>query len=51
MRESIGDMRCTLPYGTGRLTLNLPDAWNVTLIERRPMPPMGHFSLIRYRKN
>jgi phosphatidylethanolamine/phosphatidyl-N-methylethanolamine N-methyltransferase len=22
----------------------------VTLIERRPMPPMGHFSLIRYRK-
>ncbi len=24
---------------------------DVTLIERRPMPPMGHFSLIRYRKN
>jgi phosphatidylethanolamine/phosphatidyl-N-methylethanolamine N-methyltransferase len=23
----------------------------VTLVERRPMPPMGHFSLIRYRKN
>src|SRR5665647_409542 len=23
----------------------------VTLIERRPMPPMGHFSLIRYRKS
>ena len=23
----------------------------VTLIERRPMPPMGHFSLIRYRKD
>lgn len=22
----------------------------VTLIERRPMPPMGHFSLIRYRR-
>jgi phosphatidylethanolamine/phosphatidyl-N-methylethanolamine N-methyltransferase len=22
----------------------------VNLIERRPMPPMGHFSLIRYRK-
>jgi len=22
----------------------------VALIERRPMPPMGHFSLIRYRK-
>jgi phosphatidylethanolamine/phosphatidyl-N-methylethanolamine N-methyltransferase len=22
----------------------------VTLLERRPMPPMGHFSLIRYRK-
>ena len=22
----------------------------VTLEERRPMPPMGHFSLIRYRK-
>ena len=22
----------------------------VTLTERRPMPPMGHFSLIRYRK-
>ena len=22
----------------------------VSLIERRPMPPMGHFSLIRYRK-
>ena len=23
---------------------------DVTLAERRPMPPMGHFSLIRYRK-
>jgi phosphatidylethanolamine/phosphatidyl-N-methylethanolamine N-methyltransferase len=23
----------------------------VTLTERRPMPPMGHFSLIRYRKS
>lgn len=23
----------------------------VTLLERRPMPPMGHFSLIRYRKD
>jgi phosphatidylethanolamine/phosphatidyl-N-methylethanolamine N-methyltransferase len=23
----------------------------VTLMERRPMPPMGHFSLIRYRKS
>ena len=23
----------------------------VTLIERLPMPPMGHFSLIRYRRN
>ena len=23
----------------------------VTLMERRPMPPMGHFSLIRYRKD
>ena len=23
----------------------------VTLAERRPMPPMGHFSLIRYRKD
>ncbi len=23
----------------------------VTLVERRPMPPMGHFSLIRYRKS
>lgn len=22
----------------------------VTMIERRPMPPLGHFSLIRYRK-
>jgi len=22
----------------------------VMLEERRPMPPMGHFSLIRYRK-
>lgn len=22
----------------------------VSLVERRPMPPMGHFSLIRYRK-
>jgi phosphatidylethanolamine/phosphatidyl-N-methylethanolamine N-methyltransferase len=22
----------------------------IELIERRPMPPMGHFSLIRYRK-
>jgi phosphatidylethanolamine/phosphatidyl-N-methylethanolamine N-methyltransferase len=24
---------------------------DVRLIERRPMPPMGHFSLIRYRKS
>jgi phosphatidylethanolamine/phosphatidyl-N-methylethanolamine N-methyltransferase len=24
---------------------------DVTLAERRPMPPMGHFSLIRYRKS
>jgi phosphatidylethanolamine/phosphatidyl-N-methylethanolamine N-methyltransferase len=24
---------------------------DVSLIERRPMPPMGHFSLIRYRKS
>jgi phosphatidylethanolamine/phosphatidyl-N-methylethanolamine N-methyltransferase len=23
----------------------------VSLLERRPMPPMGHFSLIRYRKS
>ncbi|RTL51685.1 MAG: methyltransferase domain-containing protein [Bradyrhizobiaceae bacterium] len=23
----------------------------VALVERRPMPPMGHFSLIRYRKS
>jgi phosphatidylethanolamine/phosphatidyl-N-methylethanolamine N-methyltransferase len=23
----------------------------VTLVERTPMPPLGHFSLIRYRKN
>jgi len=23
----------------------------VALTERRPMPPMGHFSLIRYRKS
>jgi phosphatidylethanolamine/phosphatidyl-N-methylethanolamine N-methyltransferase len=23
----------------------------VTLTERRPMPPMGHFSLIRFRKS
>ncbi|MBX9711040.1 MAG: class I SAM-dependent methyltransferase [Xanthobacteraceae bacterium] len=23
----------------------------VSLVERRPMPPMGHFSLIRYRKS
>ena len=24
---------------------------NISLIERRPMPPLGHFSLIRYRKS
>jgi phosphatidylethanolamine/phosphatidyl-N-methylethanolamine N-methyltransferase len=23
----------------------------VTMVERRPMPPLGHFSLIRYRKH
>jgi phosphatidylethanolamine/phosphatidyl-N-methylethanolamine N-methyltransferase len=23
----------------------------ITLAERRPMPPMGHFSLIRYIKS
>jgi len=24
---------------------------SVTLVERRPMPPMGHFSLIRFHKS
>ena len=31
-------MRCTLRYGPRGLTLDLPESWNVTLIERRPMP-------------
>jgi len=28
-----------------------PNMAGVSLAERRPMPPMGHFSLIRYRKS
>ena len=31
-------MRCALRYGTEGLTLELPDSWNITLIERRAMP-------------
>ena len=35
----------------GRLVNWAAGHGGVTLAERRPMPPMGHFSLIRYRKN
>ena len=34
-------MRCALRYGTKGLTLDLPDSWDVTLVERRPMPPVA----------
>src|SRR5215813_656122 len=34
-----------------RLTEWAAQHGGVTLAERRPMPPMGHFSLIRYRKS
>jgi len=33
-----------------RLVTWAGDHGGVDLVERRPMPPMGHFSLIRYRK-
>ena len=35
----------------GRLTGWQDRAPDIHFIERRPMPPLGHFSLIRYRKN
>ncbi len=35
----------------GRLTKWAERHGGVTMIERTPMPPMGHFSLIRYRKH
>ncbi|HEY4746245.1 MAG TPA: class I SAM-dependent methyltransferase [Steroidobacteraceae bacterium] len=35
----------------GRLTDWAAKHGGVSLTERRPMPPMGHFSLIRYRKS
>jgi phosphatidylethanolamine/phosphatidyl-N-methylethanolamine N-methyltransferase len=35
----------------GRLTSWAERHGGVTMIERTPMPPMGHFSLIRYRKH
>ncbi|MBY0381353.1 MAG: class I SAM-dependent methyltransferase [Xanthobacteraceae bacterium] len=34
----------------GRLVSWAQRHGGVSLLERRPMPPMGHFSLIRYRK-
>lgn len=34
-----------------RLTSWAAKHGGITLAERRPMPPMGHFSLIRYRKS
>lgn len=34
-----------------RLTAWAATRRDVDLVERRPMPPMGHFSLIRYRKS
>ena len=39
---------------TGTWTAALTDLTtgeHIAIDERRPMPPMGHFSLIRYRKN
>jgi phosphatidylethanolamine/phosphatidyl-N-methylethanolamine N-methyltransferase len=33
-----------------RLTAWMARAPGIRLIERRPMPPLGHFSLIRYAK-
>ncbi len=35
----------------GRLVKWAAGHGGVTLVERRPMPPLGHFSLIRYRKS
>jgi nickel-dependent lactate racemase len=34
-------MRCSLRYGLDGLTVELPDSWNVTVIERRPMPAVS----------
>ncbi|MEH2471882.1 phosphatidylethanolamine/phosphatidyl-N-methylethanolamine N-methyltransferase [Nitrobacteraceae bacterium AZCC 2161] len=38
-------------FSWGRLVDWAAGHGGVTLTERRPMPPMGHFSLIRYRKS
>src|SRR3954454_5597598 len=35
----------------GRLTACMEHAPGIHFIERRPMPPLGHFSLIRYGKS
>jgi phosphatidylethanolamine/phosphatidyl-N-methylethanolamine N-methyltransferase len=35
----------------GRLTAWMDRAPGVHFIERKPMPPLGHFSLIRYGKS
>ncbi len=34
-------MRVSLRYGTTGLSLDLPESWDVTLVERRPMPAVA----------
>ena len=40
----------TAEFAWSRLTQWMSSAHDVELIERRPVPPLGHFSLIRFRK-
>jgi lactate racemase len=39
--ENQGQMRCSLRYGPGTLSLDLPDSWNITVVNRRPMPAVS----------
>ena len=40
----------TAEFAWSRFTQWMSSAHDVELIERRPVPPLGHFSLIRFRK-
>jgi phosphatidylethanolamine/phosphatidyl-N-methylethanolamine N-methyltransferase len=41
----------SVEFGWGRLAGWAARHGGVTVIERRPMPPLGHFSLIRFARN
>jgi phosphatidylethanolamine/phosphatidyl-N-methylethanolamine N-methyltransferase len=40
----------TAEFAWSRYTRWLQGAHNMELVERRPIPPLGHFSLVRFRK-